>query len=170
MSSGLRTGASNYIWRAALSLVLGLTTITHADDKTAPAISRDPKNQPPNQGEPRVRDVWYAYEADGQRFGFEHIIVERRDDGNFAYRVDNRLLVDFLGQRQEITQTGTFIVTPALEPVSLKQEAKRASGATRTTGRVEGSDFILVYERAGLRRKARIKLADEPMFLPCLDD
>jgi len=150
-----------YVWRWALALLLGLATVARADDDTATT-------------QPLVRDVWYAYEEGGQRYGFEHVTVEKREDGNFAYRIESRLLVDFLGQRQEMTQSGTFIVTPALEPVSLQQEGKQQSGAVRTTGHVEGGNLVLVYEREGLRRERRIDLSrsqtEKPLFLPCLDD
>ena len=155
-----------YVRQAALAVLLGWATFACADDDTAAASPR----QQGETAQPRVRDAWYAYEEGGQRYGFEHVTVEKRDDGNFAYRLQSRLLLDLLGQRQEVTQSGTFIVTPALEPVSLQQEAKQQSGATRMTGHVEGGELILVYEREGLRRERRIDLSQKPLFLACLDD
>jgi hypothetical protein len=155
-----------YALQWAVALLLGLATCVCADDDTATT----PPRRQGEMAQPLVRDVWYAYEDGDLRYGFEHVTVEKREDGNFAYRLESKLLLDLSGQRQELTQNSTFIVTPALEPVSLEEEGKQQSGATRTTGHVEGSELVVVYQREGLRRERRIDLSRKPLLAACLDD
>ena len=119
---------------------------------------------------PREREVWYAYIADGQRYGSEHITVRRLDDGTFRYDVARRVLIDLLGQRQESTDRTTYIVTADLQPVSLAGERTDMSGTVRIRGEARDGRFSLRYERGELIRSGEFDLAMRPMFRVCLDD
>lgn len=119
---------------------------------------------------PQPRETWHAYVTEDQRYGYEHISVERQDDGNIAYRLERRLLVDLLGQKQEISEKGTYVVRPDYSPVSLELERSQLSGAVRIRGRVEGDNFALTYERDGLHRTGAVPLASPLLFQVCLGD
>ncbi|MCH8083195.1 MAG: hypothetical protein IH885_03055 [Myxococcales bacterium] len=70
-------------------------------------------------GQPRERDVWHAYVADGKRYGRVHTTVTKLPDGNFSFVSESRLLLDMFGaQRQEITAHTECVTSPALRPVS----------------------------------------------------
>ena len=119
---------------------------------------------------PAERDAWYAYVADDQQYGYEHITVERQDDGNYAYRLERRLLVDLLGQKQEIAENATYVVRSDFRPVSLDVERTQLSGTVRLRGKIDGDNFAVTYERDGLRRTANVPLAAPLILQVCLAD
>lgn len=119
---------------------------------------------------PQPRDVWYAYVAKEQRYGYDHVVVRRQDDGNFRYEIETRALIDFLGQREEITEKGTYVVTPQLEPVSVELECKRQAGTVRVHGKAEGRRLMVTWQRDPVRREATFELAPGTIFGVCLDD
>ena len=51
----------------------------------------------PAFGAPRVRDIWHAYVADGQRYGSVHTVVARLPDGNYRITAESRMMLDVLG-------------------------------------------------------------------------
>jgi len=121
-------------------------------------------------GTPRTRDEWRVYIDGEQRYGYEHTTVRRQDDGTFVYRVEARLLLDLLGQRQEISGKGTYVVSSKFEPVSLDAEGVTAAGARKAQGRVEGKQLVLVLEQGGQRRTRRIEMSTKPLLSVCLED
>jgi hypothetical protein len=121
-------------------------------------------------GGPRKRDIWYAYVADGQRYGYQHTTVTALPDGNFRYTLESRVLYDLLGTKQDQTNRVEWVVTAAYEPVSLRSEGSQESGKTLIVGRVEGSRMMLTIECAGLKRSRTIDLSGKPIFDECLDD
>ena len=120
--------------------------------------------------QPIPRDVWLAYVLGDQKYGYEHLTVTKRDDGKYAYKIESKLQLNFLGQQQEITQSGTYIVTANLEPVSVDLEGSQLSGKTHTSGHVEGNELVMTFLHDDLQRQQKINLADQPIFLVCLDD
>ena len=121
-------------------------------------------------GQPQERDVWYVFVAGDQQYGYYHVTVRRQDDGAFCYEVETRMLLDLLGQRQEMTEKAKYVATAEYAPVSLESESKSLSGTARLQGRIEGERFVLNYQREGLRRTASIDLSAKAMFNVCLDD
>ncbi len=94
--------------------------------------------------EPRQRNVWHAYVADGQRYGYQHTTVTKRPDGNFRYIVELRVLIDMFGvQKQEITSRAEYAVTPTYELLTMKSESEQASGTARVTGRVQDGKLLI---------------------------
>lgn len=119
---------------------------------------------------PPPRDVWYAYVAGKQAYGSEHLVVRRRDDGNFAYEVETRMLLDFFGQREEMAEKGTYVVTPQLEPVSVDLQYKRQAGTVQIHGKAEGRRLVVTWQADQLRREATFELAHGTIFGVCLAD
>ena len=64
------------------------------------------------QAEPRARDVYFGYYADGQRYGSLHVTVARQPDGNFSYVSEARVLMDLLGaQKLENIERQKLVIT-----------------------------------------------------------
>ncbi len=121
-------------------------------------------------GQPRPRDVWYVFVEGEQRYGYEHVTVRRQEGGTYRYEVESRLLLELLGQRQEITSKEACVVTANFEPVSLETDSATPAGARRVRGRVEGKQFVLVSEHGPERRTKRIEMSPSLLFSVCLDD
>jgi len=132
---------------------------------------------------PRPRDVWYVYVAGDQRWGYEHVTVRRQEDGTFSYEVETRMLLDLLGQQQEMTEKGKYIVTafvalgaglPAVFSPAMLMEIRSAKfktmfqnyevlknedyGFNRMAGR------MLVFRRAGRGEETGTMKATEVMW------
>ena len=126
----------------------------------------------PAFGAPRVRDIWHAYVADGQRYGSVHTVVARLPDGNYRITEESRLMLDVLGlQKEELTERGEYVVTPDYRPVSIACEGKRASGATQ--GRGPAPRRGIGGDRDGRGRRALPHLRARPTPscpAACLDD
>src|SRR5208283_1855099 len=109
------------------------------------------------------RDVWCAYLAGDQRYGYEHVVVRRNDDGTFCYEVETRLLMDVLGQRQEMTEMTKAVVTADYATVSLDVQSKTLAGPSRLQGKVEKGQFVVIRDREGGQARVSVPLVDHPL-------
>ena len=116
------------------------------------------------------RDVWHAYVEDGNRFGSVHTTVSRQADRGKSYVVESRVLLDLLGQKQEIVTSEEYRVSADLKPVSVRSTIRQLSGTVEIAGHVE--DDVLVIERKshGFKRTVRIELSEKTIFRACLSD
>ena len=122
-------------------------------------------------GAPRVRDVWHAHVADGQRYGSEHTVVARLPDGNYRITRESRVLLDVLGlNKEEVIERGEYVVTPDYRPVSIAGEGKRGSGTTRFAARRRGEALEVTATVAGVDRARTFEKAVAMLPGPCLDD
>jgi len=119
---------------------------------------------------PRSRDVWHAYLAGDQRYGYEHVVVRRNDDGTFCYEVETRLLMDVLGQHQKMTEMTKAVVTADYAPVSLDVQSKTLAGPSRLQGKVEKGQFMVIRDREGGQARVSVPLVAHPLLRVCLDD
>ena len=122
-------------------------------------------------GQPRVRDVWHVYAADDANYGFLHTAVVKLPDGNFRYKVESRVLIDlFAVQKQELTSTTAYVVTPAYQPVSVKSVRRSASGETHTHGQVHDGTLRLTIEHGESKNTRTIDLSADLIPEVCLED
>lgn len=120
---------------------------------------------------PRERDVYYAFVADGQRYGSRHVTVTRLEDANFRYVVEERVLVDLLGaQRQELSGRTELVLTPDYRPVSLRAEGTTAAGKGTAAGSVEDGKFRVALNRGGFETVREVDLAEPVVFHCSLPD
>lgn len=119
---------------------------------------------------PRPRDVWYVYVAGDQHWGYEHVTVRRDEDGTFCYEVEARMLLDFLGQQQEMTSKAKYVVTADYVPVSLDVQNGTLAGASRQRGKVENGSLVLTSEREGGQTTTVVPLTADLLLRACLDD
>jgi hypothetical protein len=119
---------------------------------------------------PRVRDVWYVYVAGQQRWGYEHLTVRRENHDRFRYESETRLLLDVLGQRQEMSEKAKYMVTATYEPVSLDVQTSTLAGASRLVGKVEKGSLVLTRQREGPLATAVVPLAAGLLLPACVDD
>jgi hypothetical protein len=122
-------------------------------------------------GAPRERDAWYAYIADGERYGSLRVQVVRLPDGNYRYTRRVHLLLDVLGaNKEEIEERGEYVVTPAYRPVSIEVEASRSSGKVRIAGREREGSFEISASQSGIERSREFGPAADLLPRPCLED
>ncbi len=122
-------------------------------------------------GAPRVRDVWHARVAGGQRYGSEHTVVARLPDGNYRITRESRVLLDVLGlNKEEVIERGEYVVTPDYRPVSIAGEGKRGSGTTRFAARRRGEALEVTATVAGVDRAHTFEKSVAMLPGPCLDD
>ncbi len=119
---------------------------------------------------PRPRDVWYVYVAGDQHWGYEHVTVRRENDGTFCYEVKSRLLLDLLGQQQEMTSKAKYVLTADYVPVSIDVQNKTFAGASRLRGKVEKGSLVLTCDREGGQTTTVAPLAPNLLLRVCLDD
>lgn len=123
------------------------------------------------QAEPRERDVYYGFLADGQRYGFRHVTVSRLPEGNFRYVVEERVLLDILGaQRQEIAGRTELVLTPDYAPVSVQAETTSPAGKLTAAGRVEQDKLHVELKRGTFEAIRTVDLAGTVVFHACLPD
>lgn len=118
---------------------------------------------------PRERDVWYVLVADGQRYGHQHVVVERQADGSYRYQVRTRVLIDLFGvQKQEITGRVVWVVDSKYAPISMHARTEMATGTRSFNGRVEAGRFV-IREEGSDSAQSHVLAAD---LIPdvCLDD
>lgn len=122
------------------------------------------------EARPRERDVWYAFVADGQRYGQQHVVVSRQSDGNYRYQVRTRMLMNLFGvQKQEIISESEWVVSEAYGPVSVKTRSEMATAKKSMNGRIE--DGLLVIRHDGKEeRQTTFDLKAGLIPDVCLDD
>ena len=122
-------------------------------------------------GQPRERDVWHAYLADGQRYGGVHTTVTKLPDGNFRYAVESRVLIDLFGaQKQEMTGRTEYVVTPGYEPVSMTSTRRLASGEISASARARDGSLHITTESGDSKHTRTIDLTGGLIPEVCLDD
>ena len=100
-----------------------------------------------------------------------HTVVARLPDGNYRITAETRLMLDVLGlQKEELTERGEYVVTPDYRPVSIANEGKRASGATKVAARRRGAALEVTATVAGVERSRTFERADAILPAVCLDD
>jgi len=117
-----------------------------------------------------VTDDWYLFIDDQLAYGSEHVVRRTLDGGHLEYQIETRVLIDFLGARQEESTSATYVVTSDLQPISLSVVTQRSSGRVELTGSVEDAKFILHRESNGLRRSSAIDLGRRPIFRALLPE
>ncbi|UCC38937.1 MAG: transglutaminase domain-containing protein [Candidatus Aminicenantes bacterium] len=66
------------------------------------------------------RDYWLKTQRKGTGFSYEHITIQKLENGNIEYHIDRRAKMDLVGQNpQDMIQVGTYIVDADLRPISL---------------------------------------------------
>lgn len=124
----------------------------------------------PGRG-PRERDLWYEYVADGQRYGYEHQVVSKLPDGDYEYRTETRMLMDFLGAgEQEFSSNATYVVTPDYRPLRFESHGKQTVGTFRASGRTDGDKLLVDFERAGIAGNGTIHLTRDAVYSACIAD
>ncbi len=120
---------------------------------------------------PLERDVWHAFVADEQRYGYQHTVVTALPQGRYRYVSDSRILLDVLGvQKQEHAARVEYIVTSALQPLSVTADIQQPSGPTRTRGCVEQGRLRLLTREGALVRTRTLDLDPDVIPDACLDD
>ena len=122
---------------------------------------------------PRERDVWYEYVQDGVRFGYQHVKVERLSDGNYRYLVELKHLIDMFGQlKQESSSKAEYIVTPNLQPISVRVDAKDQAGPWQVRSQMDGKVLVLTLKRGEEESKQRVDFSkdDKLVLSSCLED
>lgn len=114
--------------------------------------------------EPARTEDWFVIEANQSPYGSQHILRRTLENGNLEYRVEMRVLVDLLGQREDYSSTTTYVVTPDFLPVSIHSHTKRSSGEVLLNGTAEAGHLILTRESNGLTRSSQIDLQNRPLF------
>ena len=91
------------------------------------------------QAEPRERDVYYGFLADGQRYGFRHVTVSRLPDGNFRYVIEERILLDLFRVRKSRRSQGArnWCSRPITHSSRSKRRPRAQAGELTAAGRVQ---------------------------------
>lgn len=98
----------------------------------------------PVVAQPRLGETWYAYMNGEDRYGAEHVRVERLADGNYQYTSELRILVDPFGaQEQEITGRTIVVVTPDFGLVSFVTVSRQMSGESSSEAEMRGSELVI---------------------------
>lgn len=116
------------------------------------------------------REIWHAYTEGGVTYGWRHTAVTTLPDGNLRYTVEERVLLEFFGQQQELRSASTYLVTAELEPVAIELEVRRLSGTVHLSGQRRGGSFQLKRESNGIARTATIGARQAAIFRCCLPD
>ena len=119
---------------------------------------------------PRERDELLAYVHDGQRYGYHHTTVTKLPDGNLKYGVDERVLVDLLGEKQETTGHSEWIVSPSYAIVSFSIKKASLSGRLHRTGRAKDGKLVVDGTGSGARRRPTLDISGVVIPDVCLDD
>ncbi len=119
---------------------------------------------------PRERDVWDSMVDDGQRYGYVHTVVTRLPDGNFLFDVETRLLMEFLGEKHDMSSRTEYVVTKEYRLVRTEMTGMRTSGPVRASGKVVDGKLILSTEQAGVEQNRTVDLPEEAIAGVCLDD
>lgn len=114
--------------------------------------------------------TWVVVLAGDVPFGSVQTTREQLPDGNQRFVQKTRYLMDLLGQRQEIRESGEYVVTSELAPISCRVENRASSGATVATGKVEQGILRVTIEREGSVLERTISLDDRPLFDVCVPD
>ncbi len=121
--------------------------------------------------EPRPRDIYYAFLADGHRYGFQHTTVTRLPDGNFRYALESRILVDLFGtQKQELTERTELVIAPDYTPISVQTETTGPAGKLTATAHVEQRKLHVDLKREAFKTVRTIDLDGTVVFHACLPD
>ncbi len=121
--------------------------------------------------EPRPRETWHAYVADGQRFGSEHVTVAKGPGDHFRYMVESRTLIDLFGsRRQELLNQTEYVVTADYKPVSVRVRRKTESGEALIVGSINNGELRLRFERGELSWTRSIDVRGKVVPSTCLDD
>lgn len=105
-------------------------------------------------------DDWYHLVRKGVAFGSLHRVVSVAG-GRLTARLRYRVLMDFLGTRQEIRIDQQLVASADGRPVSMRYAATYAVKQTEHTGRLEGTQ--LVFRRAG-QAVGRLELGADLVF------
>lgn len=113
------------------------------------------------------RDLWYAMSQGETRWGSNHTQVTRSDDGQLKFRVETRVLVNFLGQRQEIRYVGEHVTSESLRPISLQAETGGMSGKSTIRAELVGDTLHITSIQQG--EESRESFAVDPSRTLLLD-
>ena len=121
--------------------------------------------------EPKPRETWHAFVANGQRYGYERVKVSKRTDGNYLYSVDSRVLIDLMGQqKQEYLSKAEYVVTPSYQPVSVHLEVNGPTGKLSVNGTARDGELPLTFRRGDLSWFRSVEIDDTVILLSCLVD
>lgn len=116
------------------------------------------------------REAWQAYvAANGAPYGYRRTILTELPDGRLQFRVETKVLIDFLGQRQENVSTGEFVVANDLQPISFQKESQTLSGKTTAKGTVRDGELVVVLERGDHKQEKKIPIGPSTIFACCLE-
>jgi transglutaminase-like putative cysteine protease len=118
----------------------------------------------------RDYDNWQVASAGGTPFSSIHTRRTRAADGNEYLTQESRVLIDVLGQRQEISESSECRSTAGLFPLSYRYQQRSLSGASTGEGRAEGNEFVLVLRRGEMTLERRASLLDKPVFAEQVTD
>ncbi len=115
---------------------------------------------PASPAAPPERDLWYAIGDGGQPHGNMHIQVRRLEDGGTEYVIQLLLLLELLGERQELRSSSTAVVEPDLSLRHLESESEQMSGRTRLRVRATKDGHTLEREQDGATHTQTFTSAD----------
>ncbi len=119
---------------------------------------------------PREKEAWYAYMADGQRYGRQHVVVTRQPDGSFRYATHTRVLINLFGvQKQEMIGESVWVVDRNYRPISVQMRGQSATGSKAQSGRIEDG-LLVIRDEGGDGPQSTVSLDDGPIPDVCLDD
>lgn len=108
------------------------------------------------------RDYWLKTERKGTGFACEHVTITKLPDGNIRYDHDQHIKTDVAGLNpQDITQKGSYIVTPDLKPLSFNLQTEFQVRKMSVTGTCENNVLALtITDREGQSEKREIPVAE----------
>jgi hypothetical protein len=109
-------------------------------------------------------DIWQVASSGGTPSSSIHTRRTRAADGSEYLTQESRILIDVLGQRQEMSESSECRATAAFFPQSYHYQLRSLSGDSTGEGRVEGNEFVLVLRRGAMTLERRASLADKPIL------
>ncbi len=115
-------------------------------------------------------DIWQVASSGGTPYSAIHTRRTRAADGSEYLRQESRVLIDVLGQRQEMSDSTECRSTVEFYPMSYRYQQRSMSGDSTGEGRVEGNEFVLVLRRREMTLERRASLSDKLVFGEQLTD
>lgn len=98
---------------------------------------------------PPERDVWYVISDGPQRYGSMHVVVRRLDAGQTEYAVQSRVMVEFLGAKQEFQTSSVAVLAPDLSLVRLESHSAQGSDSGTVRASATSDGWAVEHEQDG---------------------
>jgi len=115
---------------------------------TAPAALASPADKPATPpatvaAETPLRDSWFVLRDGDLAWGTTRLRVGALDDGNRSYLAETRMLMEFMGTRQEMRSRSTVVVDADLAPIRLESELVQMAVTLRAEGEMTPHGFVV---------------------------